>query len=90
MANAEHLKITLSRGLVGKTKTQISVVRALGLKKFGSSVTHSATPTITGMIRKIEHLLTVCPAEVSEGTTKKPGAKTQRKSASASKKAVES
>jgi large subunit ribosomal protein L30 len=81
---AEQLKITLSRGLVGKTKTQISVVRALGLKKFGSSVTHSASPTITGMIRKVEHLLTVCPAEASEGKK----AKTHRKPAS--KKAVES
>lgn len=63
MAKAEQVKITLTSGLVGKTKTQIAVVRALGLRKYGSSVVHAASPTINGMINKISHLLTVGPAD---------------------------
>jgi large subunit ribosomal protein L30 len=63
MAKTEQVKITLTSGLVGKTKTQIAVVRALGLRKYGSSVVHSASPTINGMINKVSHLVTVGPAD---------------------------
>ena len=55
------LKITLSRGLVHKMEKQRKVVRALGLGKFGSSVVHLDSPTIRGMLRKVEHLVTVEP-----------------------------
>lgn len=53
------LKITLTSGLVAKKDTQIKVIRALGLRKFGSSVVHADTPTIRGMITKVSHLVTV-------------------------------
>ncbi|MGD9683455.1 MAG: 50S ribosomal protein L30 [Candidatus Obscuribacterales bacterium] len=60
------LKITLSKGLVGKKETQKKVVTALGLGKYGSSVVHMDSPTIRGMINKVSHLVTV--TEVPEGT----------------------
>ncbi|MBI2811815.1 MAG: 50S ribosomal protein L30 [Candidatus Melainabacteria bacterium] len=53
------LKITLTSGLVAKKDTQIKVIRALGLKKFGSTVVHADTPVIRGMITKVSHLVTV-------------------------------
>jgi large subunit ribosomal protein L30 len=53
------LKITLTSGLVAKKDTQIKVVRALGLRKFGSSVFHADTPVIRGMITKVSHLVSV-------------------------------
>lgn len=53
------LKITLTSGLVAKKDTQIKVIRALGLGKFGSSVVHADTPTIRGMLTKVSHLVTV-------------------------------
>lgn len=53
------LEITLNKGLVGKPATQRKVVEALGLTKFGSSVKHSKTPTIVGMVKKVHHLVTV-------------------------------
>lgn len=53
------LKITLNRGLVGKTETQRKVVAALGLGKFGTSVVHADSPTIRGMIRKVSHMVLV-------------------------------
>jgi large subunit ribosomal protein L30 len=57
------LKITLNAGLVGTTETQRKVVRALGLGKFGSSAFHADSPTIRGMIAKVNHLLCVQEAE---------------------------
>ena len=53
------LKITLTSGLVAKKDTQIKVIRALGLKKFGSTVLHADTPVIRGMITKVSHLVSV-------------------------------
>jgi large subunit ribosomal protein L30 len=63
------LKITLTKGLVGKRKIHRKVVTALGLGKYGSSVTRHESPTIRGMVNKVSHLLTV--TEVAEETTKK-------------------
>lgn len=59
----ERIIVTLTRGLVGTKETQRRVVKALGLGKFGSSAIHHASPTILGMCKKIEHLVTVAPAE---------------------------
>ncbi|MBX9673855.1 MAG: 50S ribosomal protein L30 [Candidatus Obscuribacterales bacterium] len=53
------VRITLTSGLVGKKESQKKVVRALGLKKFGTSVVHQDSPTIRGMINKVHHLVTV-------------------------------
>jgi large subunit ribosomal protein L30 len=57
------LKITLTSGLVAKKDTQIKVVQALGLRKFGSTVIHADTPVIRGMITKVSHLVTVVSEE---------------------------
>ena len=59
------LEITLKRGLIGKPAKQRRIVAALGLHKYGSSVKRKASPTITGMLNKIEHLVSVC--EIQEG-----------------------
>lgn len=59
----KSLKITLTSGLVGKQRCQKAVVRALGLRKYGSSVVHANSPTITGMVRKVSHLVTVITVE---------------------------
>ncbi len=52
------LKITLVRGLCNCRQDQIATVKALGLKKIGSSVEHNDTPQIRGMVKKVEHLVT--------------------------------
>ncbi len=90
------LKITLTSGLVAKKDTQIKVIRALGLGKFGSTVVHADTPTIRGMITKVSHLVTVekqdgkVPAKKVTGhraviaakKAEKPAAKTKTKAES--------
>lgn len=53
------LTITLRRGLVGKRDTHRRVITALGLGKYGSSSVHADTPSIRGMIHKVQHLVTV-------------------------------
>lgn len=69
------IKITLNKGLVGKLTTHRKVVSALGLKKFGSSVVHTDSPTIRGMVRKIIHLVSVEPAESGAKSSSKSVAK---------------
>ena len=53
------VKITLTRSIIGSTVRQKRTVQALGLKKTNSSVEQEATDQIKGMIRKVEHLVTV-------------------------------
>jgi len=53
------LKITLVRSTTGSNKKQVATVRALGLRKTGSSVTHKDNPQIRGMIQKVSHLVKV-------------------------------
>lgn len=53
------LKITLTKSLIGRQEKQRATVRALGLKKMSGFVIHEDTPVIQGMIKKVEHLVTV-------------------------------
>jgi large subunit ribosomal protein L30 len=58
-APAKHLKITLSKSLLGHPEKHRRVARALGLTRTHRSVMQYDTPIIRGMIMKISHLLTV-------------------------------
>lgn len=60
---ALKLKITLVRSAIDRPKTQKDTVRGLGLRKLQQSVVREDTPSIRGMIRKIQHLVTVAPAD---------------------------
>ena len=53
------LKVTLTRSLIGRPEDQRATVKALGLKKMHTFVTQDDTPVIRGMVRKVEHLVTV-------------------------------
>ncbi len=53
------LRVTLTKGLVGKKDTHIKVIKALGLRKFGSSALHHDSPVIRGMVNKVHYLVTV-------------------------------
>lgn len=59
MSENKKIKITLVRSLIGSTKKQIKVARALGLTKTNQTVEHENTPIINGMIKAIPHLLKV-------------------------------
>lgn len=51
------IKITLVKSVIDRSKNQKENVKRLGLKKINSSVTHTATPQILGMVHKVAHLV---------------------------------
>ena len=55
----EQIKVTLTRSLIGYPQDQRATVKALGLGKIRTSVVKNDTPTIRGMIHKVEHLVKV-------------------------------
>ena len=55
----ETVKIRLTKSLIGATKTQIKVVKALGLKKTNDVVEHAPSATIMGMVNRISHMVEV-------------------------------
>jgi large subunit ribosomal protein L30 len=59
VATVAKLKIVLKRSTSNTSKSHEATVRALGLRKIGSSVEHEDTPQIRGMIRKVAHLVAV-------------------------------
>ena len=53
------IKITKVRSAINRTKNQKRTLEALGLKKIGQTVEHEDTPNILGMIKKVNHLVSV-------------------------------
>jgi len=53
------VKITQSRSDIKRPETQQRTLRALGLGRLHKSVEVELTPQIAGMIRKVNHLVTV-------------------------------
>ncbi len=62
---ALKLKIKLVRSTIDRPETQKRTVRGLGLGKLNSSVVLEDTESIRGMIRKVQHLVTVEPADAT-------------------------
>lgn len=57
------LKITQKRSSIGRSPIQRRTMRALGLRKIGSTAEHSDSPTVRGMIFKVKHLIEVSKDE---------------------------
>jgi large subunit ribosomal protein L30 len=53
------VSVTLKSSIIGSSKRQKDTVKALGLGKINSTVTHEDTPQIRGMIAKVNHLVSV-------------------------------
>lgn len=53
------IKITQRRSVINRPKNQKLTIKALGLGRINRSVEVEATPQIKGMIRKVNHLVTV-------------------------------
>jgi large subunit ribosomal protein L30 len=53
------VKITQRRSVINRPKNQKLTIKALGLGRIDRSVEVEATPQILGMIRKVNHLVTV-------------------------------
>ncbi|MCC6369424.1 MAG: 50S ribosomal protein L30 [Bacteroidia bacterium] len=53
------VKITLVKGISKRTPSQRATLVALGLGKTNSSSEKEVSPTITGMINKVKHVLKI-------------------------------
>jgi large subunit ribosomal protein L30 len=52
-------RITQVRSLIKRPETQVRTMQSLGLRKINQSVDVELTPSIVGMINKVNHLITV-------------------------------
>jgi len=56
---AGKIKIKLIRSVIGSLPKQRATVRALGLRKIGSSTEQEASPAVLGMVKVVSHLVSV-------------------------------
>jgi large subunit ribosomal protein L30 len=68
------LRISYTKSAISYSYTQKETIRSLGLKKLNSTVIQDDTPSVRGMIFKVQHLVTVEELE-GEGSTE-PRART--------------
>ena len=54
-----NIKIKQIRSKITRPADQKRTLEALGLRRIGQVVEHKVTPSIEGMIKKVEHLITV-------------------------------
>jgi large subunit ribosomal protein L30 len=55
----KKIKITLKKSPIDRPERQKLTLKALGLNKTNSTKDVEATPQVLGMVRKVEHLVTV-------------------------------
>jgi large subunit ribosomal protein L30 len=53
------IRITLVRSVIGSLPKQRATVRALGLRKIGSSIEQESSSEILGMVKVVSHLVKV-------------------------------
>ncbi len=53
------IKVTKVRSEINRPQNQKRTLLALGLKRIGQTVEHEDTPNILGMIKKVNHLVSV-------------------------------
>jgi large subunit ribosomal protein L30 len=53
------IQVTKVRSAIKRPKNQKLILEALGLKRIGQTVEHQDTPSIQGMINKVQHLVSV-------------------------------
>ena len=56
------IKVTLVNSPIGRPERQKRTLISLGLKKLNQTIEHDATPTIVGMVNKVQHLVSVTEA----------------------------
>ncbi len=56
------VKVKQIKSSIKRIQNQKRTLEALGLRGIGKEVVHEATPNILGMIKKVEHLVSVTEA----------------------------
>jgi large subunit ribosomal protein L30 len=63
---AHRLEVTYVRSAIGRPERQRRTIEALGLHRLRDTARHDDTPTIRGMIHKVQHLVVCREVEESE------------------------
>jgi large subunit ribosomal protein L30 len=58
-AKTKNVKVTLTRSLIGQKPKTRATVEGLGLRKINQTVIQVDSPTLRGMIAKVDHLVEV-------------------------------
>ncbi|SDW42298.1 50S ribosomal protein L30 [Aequorivita viscosa] len=53
------IKVTKVKSAINRPKNQKQILEALGLSKIGQTVEHDDSPSILGMVNKVNHLVSV-------------------------------
>jgi large subunit ribosomal protein L30 len=53
------VKLTQVRSAIGQTERHRGTLRALGLGRIGKTAEHTESPVLSGMLRKVRHLVNV-------------------------------
>ena len=61
------LFITWKKSGIGRPRTQRRTIESLGLRRLNQTVEHQDTPSIRGMIDKVQHLVAVSEAPTKKG-----------------------
>ena len=56
---AKRFRITQVRSAIGQSGKHRGTLRALGLGRIGKAAEHEGGPVLTGMLRKVRHLVKV-------------------------------
>jgi len=59
MANANKIKVTLTKSVHGRLPVHQKCVAGLGLRKIGHTVEVEDTPSVRGMINKVSYMVKV-------------------------------
>ena len=55
----KQISITWVKSTIGYPKGQHKTIKSLGFKRLNQTITHKDTPSIRGMIFKVNHLITI-------------------------------
>ncbi|SEK37807.1 50S ribosomal protein L30 [Parapedobacter koreensis] len=53
------IKITQIKSIIDRSERQKQTMKALGLRKINHTIEVEATPSIIGMVRKVNHLIAI-------------------------------
>ena len=56
---ADKIKVTLVKSSIGNRKNQKENLKGLGLSRINSSCMLENTPSVRGMLRKVQHLIRI-------------------------------
>lgn len=68
-----QLRVRQTRSEIGHTQRMRRVLKGLGLRGIGSEVVVANTPSFRGMVKKVQHLVSIEQVDTTKGSSAKAG-----------------